>query len=68
MCPMMTGACYNCGEKGHFTATCPRKMGRQNQGQGNGQPPRVQGRIFAMTQHEAETSNNVVKGNSNVAN
>ena len=68
MCPRVTGACYNCGEKGHFTARCPKKTGRPNQGQGGGQPPRVQGRIYAMTQGEAETSNSVVRGNSNVAN
>ena len=64
---MTIGACFNCCEKGHFTATCLRKMTRQDQEQGNGQPPRVQGRIFAMTENEAETSTNVVKGNNNVA-
>ena len=69
LCPMVTGACFHCGEKGHIKAHCPKmppqqNIQRQNQGSGRGPPPRVQGRVFAMTQREAETSNEVVRGNN----
>ena len=66
---MVTRACFHCGNKGHIKAQCPKMTlqqnnQKQNQGSGRGPPLRVQGQVFVVTQNEAETSNEVVRGNN----
>ena len=72
-CPYTTGACFRCGEKGHHIANCPQRApqkqtpeGQQmrggNQGGGQRQPPRTQGRLYNMHRDEATNASDVVRG------
>ncbi|XP_075636932.1 uncharacterized protein LOC142609209 [Castanea sativa] len=62
-----TGACFSCGQRGHRIAECPQRKEGQTiprpttgQNQGASQRPKTQGRVYALTQQEANTSNAVV--------
>jgi hypothetical protein len=77
-CRWLSGACFNCGKKGHKIANCPtmgeqqgtkmtqeaigNKAQTENQRNGRGQKPMNQGRFYALTQQDAQDSNAVVRG------
>jgi hypothetical protein len=67
-CRWLSGACFACGQQGHKIADCPKKKepqaaptfaARQNNGN---QGPRNQGRVYALTQQDANASNAVITG------
>ena len=63
MCYKEIGACFNCGECGHFVQDCPRTKNSQAQKPDDGKPRlRAQGRVFAMTNEDAQASLEVVIG------
>ena len=62
-CPWNTGSCFRCGQKGHKIADCPQMdENRSTQAKDGGQRPKTQGRIYALTQQDAQASNAVVTG------
>uniref|UniRef100_A0A2N9G313 RNA-directed DNA polymerase n=1 Tax=Fagus sylvatica TaxID=28930 RepID=A0A2N9G313_FAGSY len=67
-CRWLSGACLAYGQQGHKIADCPKKkepqaaptfVARQNNGN---QGPRNQGRVYALTQQDANASNAVITG------
>uniref|UniRef100_A0A2N9III7 Reverse transcriptase n=1 Tax=Fagus sylvatica TaxID=28930 RepID=A0A2N9III7_FAGSY len=66
-CPVGGGssstACYRCGKHGHFMVDCPMvgKSGESSSSK-NQKRPQVQGRVFAMTEQDAEASPDVIVG------
>uniref|UniRef100_A0A2N9FHE6 CCHC-type domain-containing protein n=1 Tax=Fagus sylvatica TaxID=28930 RepID=A0A2N9FHE6_FAGSY len=58
-------ACYRCGKHGHFMVDCPvvGKSGESSSSK-NQKRPQVQGRVFAMTEQDAEASPDVIAGES----
>uniref|UniRef100_A0A2N9I1S3 RNA-directed DNA polymerase n=1 Tax=Fagus sylvatica TaxID=28930 RepID=A0A2N9I1S3_FAGSY len=72
-CRWLSGACFACGQQGHKIADCPKKKepqaaptfaARQNNGN---QGPRNQGRVYALTQQDANASNAVITDRELVA-
>jgi hypothetical protein len=63
-CPMTTGACFHCGQIGHFARDCTQRTGTFGSKPDGGQvkKQRVQGRVFALTQSDAEATPTVVTG------
>ncbi|XP_024047903.1 uncharacterized protein LOC112101454 [Citrus clementina] len=64
-CHWKTGACFACGESGHRIMDCPKRRSETTNTQtneGQRKKPRVQGRVFALTEKDAEVSNDVVSG------
>ena len=68
-CPWTTGACFQCGEKGHLIANCPKKApqkqvqeGQRRKGEGSSQLPKTQGRLYNMNREDANNTSDVVRG------
>ncbi|XP_073120799.1 uncharacterized protein [Henckelia pumila] len=66
-CRRTSGACFNCGKMGHRIAECPKpkKVGmRSNVGAtpGKTKENKPNARVFAITQEEADNTNDVVAG------
>ncbi|XP_030936189.1 uncharacterized protein LOC115961332 [Quercus lobata] len=68
-CHWNTGACFSCGQRDHRIAECPQRKEVQTiprptigQNQGASHKPKIQGRVYALTQHDANTSNAMVTG------
>ena len=68
-CRWNTGVCFSYGQRGHRIAECPQWKEVQTtprpttgQNQGASQKPKIQGRVYALTQQDANTSNAVVTG------
>ncbi|XP_038978966.1 uncharacterized protein LOC120109276 [Phoenix dactylifera] len=59
-CRRLSGACFRCGQQGHKSAQPSPK-------QQKGGRPHTQGRIYALTQQDAQASNTVVSGTLPVA-
>ncbi|XP_056159959.1 uncharacterized protein LOC130135277 [Syzygium oleosum] len=72
-CLMRKGACFGCGQQGHMVRDCPqRRQGMPSQQRqatastgaqlhaNNGDRPPAQGRIYALTQEDAENSDAVI--------
>ncbi|RVW93540.1 Retrovirus-related Pol polyprotein from transposon 17.6 [Vitis vinifera] len=66
-CYRETGACFGCGKQGHLIRDCPenrkfitRKPKEENKE--DKQKPKAQGRVFAMTHHDAQATSDVVTG------
>ncbi|GJY78995.1 putative nucleotidyltransferase, ribonuclease H [Tanacetum coccineum] len=59
-CYRETGQCFSCGQTGHMAKDCPSQQNVNRNGGGNNQ--RATGRIFAMTAHQAATSQGTVSG------
>ncbi|XP_050240799.1 uncharacterized protein LOC126689609 [Quercus robur] len=66
-CHWNTKTCFLCGQKGHRIAKCPQRKEVQTiprpttgQSQGASQKPKIQGRVYTLTQQDANTSNVVV--------
>ncbi|XP_038976545.1 uncharacterized protein LOC120107362 [Phoenix dactylifera] len=56
-CHWNTGACFRCGKIGHKIADCPqRNENRSTQAMEGSQGPKTQGRVFALTQQDAQAS------------
>ena len=54
---------FNCGERGHFVRDFPRTKNSKAQKPDDGKPrPRTQGRVFSMTNKDAQGSPKVVTG------
>uniref|UniRef100_A0A2N9IFH6 CCHC-type domain-containing protein n=1 Tax=Fagus sylvatica TaxID=28930 RepID=A0A2N9IFH6_FAGSY len=67
-CRWLSGACFACGQQGHKIVDCPKKKEPQaaptlatRQNNGN-QRPKNQGRVYALTQQDANASNAVIIG------
>ena len=67
-CPMVTGACFRCGEIGHQITNWPQKTpqkppqdGQRKRGKGPNPPPKTQGRLYHMTREEANNASDVVR-------
>jgi hypothetical protein len=62
-CRSGSTACYRCGKHGHFMVDCPvgGKSGESSSSK-NQKRPQVQGRVFAMTEQDAEASPDVIAG------
>uniref|UniRef100_A0A2N9IJJ1 CCHC-type domain-containing protein n=1 Tax=Fagus sylvatica TaxID=28930 RepID=A0A2N9IJJ1_FAGSY len=60
------GTCFSCGKKGHRIAECPQRKEPHTtptgQNKGANQRPRNQGRVYALTQQDANTSNAMITG------
>ncbi|KAH9763231.1 Endonuclease [Citrus sinensis] len=64
-CHWKTGACFACGESGHRIMDCPKRRNETTNtptNEGQRKKPRVQGRVFAPIEKDAEVSNDVVLG------
>ena len=68
-CPWTTGSCFQCGEKGHLIANCPKKPpqqqnqeGQKKKGEGQSQQQRTQGRLYNMTREDANNASDTVRG------
>ena len=68
-CPWTTGSCFQCGEKGHLIANCPKKPpqkqnqeGQKKKGEGQGQQQKTQGKLYNMTREDADNASDTVRG------
>ena len=66
-CYRETGACFGCGKQGHMVRDCPesRKLvfaKPKEENKDDRQKPRAQGRVFAMTNRDAQATSDVVTG------
>ncbi|KAH9665582.1 Endonuclease [Citrus sinensis] len=64
-CHWKTRACFACGESGHRIMDCPKRRSETTNtltNEGQKKKLRVQGRVFALTEKDAEVSNDVVSG------
>ena len=65
-CYWNTGACFSCGQKGHRIAECPQRKDPHTTPTGQNkranQKPKNQGRVYALTQQDANASNAVITG------
>ncbi|XP_027082397.1 uncharacterized protein [Coffea arabica] len=62
-CRIGTGACFECGQQGHRVMNCPnRKVEGDKSGNLTDKKPKVNARVRAMTDVEAEVSGDVVTG------
>ncbi|GMY21279.1 Transposon Ty3-G Gag-Pol polyprotein [Fagus crenata] len=60
-CRRANHTCFRCGKPGHFIQNCPVKPNDVNLASGSGQKrPKAQGRVFALTEREAEASPEVI--------
>ena len=63
VCYKESGACFNCGELGNFVRDCLLAKNFQALKPDGGKPrPKTQGRVFAMTNKDAQASPEVVTG------
>ena len=60
---MTTGACFHCGQIGHFARDCTQHIGTFGSKHGGQvKKQQVHGRVFALTQSDAEATPTVVTG------
>ena len=63
-CPWTTGSCFQCGEKGHLIAHCPKKPNQEGQkrnSEGQGQHQKTQGRLYNMAKEDANNASDSVQ-------
>ena len=62
-CRLRTRACFECGQQGYKAMDCPnKKVGIDKGGNLVGNKAKMNARVHAMTDLEAEASGNVVTG------
>ena len=66
-CYRETRACFGCGKQGHMVRDCPESrkfvFGKpKEENKDDRQKPRAQGRVFAMTNRDAQATSDVVTG------
>nr|POE44592.1 hypothetical protein CFP56_76353 [Quercus suber] len=65
-CRATNRTCFRCGKPGHFIKDCPINSNKGNSTTGSGQKrPMVQGRVFALTEQDAQAAPDVVSGDEN---
>jgi ribosomal protein L32 len=66
-CRRANHTCFRCGKPGHFILDCLVKPNDGNLASGSGQRrPKAQGRVFALTEQDAEASPEVIIGTLNI--
>ena len=66
-CRAANNTCFCCGKPGHFIKNCPNNSNKGNSTAGSGQKrPMVQGRVFALTEQDAQAASYVVLGTLNI--
>uniref|UniRef100_A0A2N9FE66 Reverse transcriptase n=1 Tax=Fagus sylvatica TaxID=28930 RepID=A0A2N9FE66_FAGSY len=54
-CRRVSGACFRCGKMGHLIKDCPMQAQQQQE------KPKVHGRVFAITQKDAQASQSIIQ-------
>ncbi|GKV53900.1 hypothetical protein SLEP1_g60413, partial [Rubroshorea leprosula] len=67
-CYWQIGACFKCGKTDHLIKDCPvlKGVSQQPKDQDN-KKPRVQGRVFAITEQQAQNTPTVIKGKISIS-